>query len=619
MPKHIFLLACLVLAACADIKGPNKFSDPVIVEIYNLKDRRSADSLRPYLTSENPVYRREAALAFASVQDSTAGTLLGNILKEDSDLKARLNAAFALGQCGGHEAVNALIPSIYHSEDSVVREVLEALGKTVQQNDLNDLREFRSGNTLDQVGHAAGMLQLALRRKADSLITVKITEYLLPTKPADARLAAGFYFARSARVHGKGFINNLIKSGLHDSLTLVRMAAVGGFKHLPVEKAVPALDSVLKFESDYRARVNAMRACQSFSLSNVGEIVFGGLSDTNEMVRVAASEVLLNLSGDIAADKRIGELVKDEKNLRVKANLYGSLLKTHPPEGTLQQMINEYATADTYYKAGLLGAMSYASDKNEQPAFDFLSSELLNPGNAKVILTSSASAIVALNKSLKNKIPNKEFLNVYEKAVALKDAGVTGIVSGAFSDEKLNYRADVIDLKFLYDAKAGLTLPKDIESLQPLENAIAFLEGKQKPKALKAPYNHPINWKLVKTIPPDQKVEIKTTKGVIIIQLLVEEAPGSVGNFVELVEKKYYDGKNFHRVVPNFVIQGGCSRGDGYGSEDYSIRSEFSRTRYTTGSVGMASAGKDTEGTQWFITQSPTPHLDGKYTIIAQT
>ena len=73
-----------------------------------------------------------------------------------------------------------------------------------------------------------------------------------------------------------------------------------------------------------------------------------------------------------------------------------------------------------------------------------------------------------------------------------------------------------------------------------------------------------------------------------------------------------------NRVVPNFVVQGGCPRGDGWGSEDYSIRSEFSMRRYTTGSVGMASAGKDTEGTQWFITHSPTPHLDGRYTIFAE-
>jgi cyclophilin family peptidyl-prolyl cis-trans isomerase len=99
--------------------------------------------------------------------------------------------------------------------------------------------------------------------------------------------------------------------------------------------------------------------------------------------------------------------------------------------------------------------------------------------------------------------------------------------------------------------------------------------------------------------------------------LLVDEAPGSVSNFVTLARSGYFNGLYFHRVVPNFVIQGGCHRGDGYGSEAFSIRSEFSQRRYTTGTVGMASAGKDTEGTQWFITHSPTPHLDGAYTIFA--
>jgi cyclophilin family peptidyl-prolyl cis-trans isomerase len=98
----------------------------------------------------------------------------------------------------------------------------------------------------------------------------------------------------------------------------------------------------------------------------------------------------------------------------------------------------------------------------------------------------------------------------------------------------------------------------------------------------------------------------------------VEEAPGSVANFVKLAREKYFDGKLIHRVVPNFVIQDGCNRGDGWGSENYSIRSEFSPVRYKAGSVGMASAGKDTEGTQWFITHSSTPHLDGRYTIFAE-
>nr|WP_235689793.1 peptidylprolyl isomerase [Fulvivirga lutea] len=114
------------------------------------------------------------------------------------------------------------------------------------------------------------------------------------------------------------------------------------------------------------------------------------------------------------------------------------------------------------------------------------------------------------------------------------------------------------------------------------------------------------------------KAEITTEKGKIILELYIEDAPGSVSNFVKLAKSGYYNGKNFHRVVPNFVIQGGCNRGDGFGSEDYSIRSELANLRYEEGTVGMASSGKDTESTQWFITHSPTPHLDGSYTVFAR-
>jgi cyclophilin family peptidyl-prolyl cis-trans isomerase len=122
----------------------------------------------------------------------------------------------------------------------------------------------------------------------------------------------------------------------------------------------------------------------------------------------------------------------------------------------------------------------------------------------------------------------------------------------------------------------------------------------------------------VQTLKADQKVLLRTNKGEITLQLFVEEAPGSVANFVELVKQGFYNGKNFHRVVPNFVVQGGCPRGDGWGGSDYTIRSEFADLHYEEGTVGLASAGKDTESCQWFITHNRVPHLDGRYTIFAK-
>jgi len=124
---------------------------------------------------------------------------------------------------------------------------------------------------------------------------------------------------------------------------------------------------------------------------------------------------------------------------------------------------------------------------------------------------------------------------------------------------------------------------------------------------------------LINAISDSSRIVIKTTKGNITIKLFQDHAPGSVANFLDLCQSDYYDGKVFHRVVPNFVIQGGCPKGDGFGALDYTIRSELAPMYYDDeGYVGMASAGNNTEAVQFFITHSPTPHLDGRYTIFGK-
>jgi cyclophilin family peptidyl-prolyl cis-trans isomerase len=93
-----------------------------------------------------------------------------------------------------------------------------------------------------------------------------------------------------------------------------------------------------------------------------------------------------------------------------------------------------------------------------------------------------------------------------------------------------------------------------------------------------------------------------------------QAAPMAAWNFYELASKHFFDGVTLHRVVPNFVVQDGDPRGDGFGGPGYSIRDEFNPLRFTAGVLGMASDGKDTAGSQWFITVSMQPHLDGRYT-----
>lgn len=114
-----------------------------------------------------------------------------------------------------------------------------------------------------------------------------------------------------------------------------------------------------------------------------------------------------------------------------------------------------------------------------------------------------------------------------------------------------------------------------------------------------------------------QYAVIKTNKGEIVIKLYPKETPESVANFAYLANKGFYNGLTFHRVIPNFVIQGGCPNGTGTGGPGWSIKCECDKNihRHKRGSLSMAHAGRDTGGSQFFICHSAQPHLDGVHTI----
>ena len=112
---------------------------------------------------------------------------------------------------------------------------------------------------------------------------------------------------------------------------------------------------------------------------------------------------------------------------------------------------------------------------------------------------------------------------------------------------------------------------------------------------------------------------IKTEKGDIRVEFFDEDAPNTVKNFKDLIQDGFYDGLNFHRVIPNFVIQGGCPNGTGTGGPGYHIPCEINTQKHIAGSLSMAHAGKDTGGSQFFICHSPQSHLDGVHTVFGKT
>jgi peptidyl-prolyl cis-trans isomerase B (cyclophilin B) len=116
------------------------------------------------------------------------------------------------------------------------------------------------------------------------------------------------------------------------------------------------------------------------------------------------------------------------------------------------------------------------------------------------------------------------------------------------------------------------------------------------------------------------KAVMETNKGTIHLKLFAEQTPVTVGNFINLARRGYYDGLKFHRVIPDFMIQGGCPAGDGRGGPGYRFQDEFvNELRHSKpGILSMANAGPQTNGSQFFITHVETPWLDGKHTVFGE-
>ena len=115
-------------------------------------------------------------------------------------------------------------------------------------------------------------------------------------------------------------------------------------------------------------------------------------------------------------------------------------------------------------------------------------------------------------------------------------------------------------------------------------------------------------------------IKMQTSQGEIHIELFEDEAPNTVANMIELSEQGFYDGLVFHRVINDFMIQGGCPHGEGTGGPGYRFRDEChpDRRHDGPGVLSMANAGPNTNGSQFFITHSAQPHLDGKHTVFGR-
>ena len=612
----MMMLLALLCCTTKENKQPptiNKFRDPQVREIYELKDRRDTKGLLQHLHQTQAELREEAALALGSVQNVQALPQLEALLS-DPIHEVRKAAAFSLGQLYDSAAVNPLVYALeMEKNDTVRKEMLEALGKCITQQQIDLLNQQPADSIPEMEGLAWAFYRAGIRNVYDR-VSVQIVASLLDTTYTHRiRLAAAHFFARTKGLDLTDHFHQLSHFAGRDPSPHVRMAATLALKNVNTLESREFIIKNLLKDPDYRVRVNALQALQQFAWEDLSPI-FPLLGDSQVQVGKAAAQLVAKKVSP-ANFEQAKTALEGLRDASVKSILAGALLHHQPDDEVMvkELTVSLEKTADPYQQSLWLSALGKSF-----LAYDRLVEEAFST-KPKILRTTAMQALVELRQSPDFPASrNEDFADVLKRAVTSEDQALIGIPSTVMQNRELNFKNYFQDPGFLSEAKAKLSLPHDNETLQALQAAIFYFEEKDELPEVGNPFNHPVDWELIGRLDEEQEVSIQTTKGEIVLRLLVEEAPGTVANFVSLINRGYFNGKNFHRVVPNFVIQGGCPRGDGWGGEDYSIRSEFSYQKYGEGSVGMASAGKDTEGTQWFITHSPTPHLDGRYSIFAQ-
>jgi cyclophilin family peptidyl-prolyl cis-trans isomerase len=624
----------LLAAACARTPRPstasvNKYADATLRQIGTAQDERNTTALLPFLTNANPTYRREGALALASVQERVASPFLLPLLR-DADPSVRRAAAYALGQTGDSTAVDSLRIRVLKEPDGEVRRyVHEALGRCVTRRTLPELWRVETLNDTARAAALAWGLNRAALRGLSSAESIRRTVLLLNADkplPNRGRLAAALALARTrgldedlARLAGP----TLLRVAAKDKYYAVRSASATALgKAAAATKGAPeALARLATKDADYRVRVAALRALPFTPETYAGSrmAVFSALTDNRDAVALTAAEwMLAHARGETGA--ALEQKAAGLKQWRVRATLLAAALKTASPAsrpsiaGAVQK---RYAAASTVYEKGyLLQALG-----EDPKSFDFLQQETFTAGQSAVVAGYGLGALVALRRNAAFPVESQAgFAAAMRRALASGDVAQLSTAAEAMTDPALYPAAQAVDLAALREAQGKLQLPRDIEAWQGLQQALDKLE--KAPKSTPAPIGtaqqHPIAWEVVQGVPANQQVRLRTTQGDIVLELRVNDAPGAVASFVTLARQKFYDQLYFHRVVPNFVAQGGDPRGDGSGSAAYTLRSEFGDLHYEEGSVGLASSGKDTESCQFFITHAPTPHLDGRYPIFAQ-
>lgn len=618
------------------------YGSAAVQKLYNFQDRLLTDSLVGYFSNENASYRYLAAIAFGSVKDAKALPGLEQLLTDPVE-DVRTAAAYAIGQIGDSSSTAALVRA-FQRQDTMRRSVksnaaiLEAIGKTAPQKYLKyiaTISTYKVTDTLLLNAQSYAIFRFMRRKMVSPEGTQKMVSFVSDNiYPLKTRLVAASYLHKAREIT----LDSLTAAKLaivmsNDGDYRIRMAMAGALSKASNGVFMYALINRLNQDTDYRVKIAAIQSLGSFDYQVCAPEIRNYLYASNLHLAEAAAQYFIDHGQAAAATTDYWPLAKDttlhpivQIMMYQATNRYVSPYMINTKNWVNAEIFRKYRnSSNTLEKIAAMRALSeygwnYKSIK-----------EIGLQMQAPIARTSTVQILGEICKrpdfyGMFSTGPTKVRIDMFSymlEILAIGDPGMMSEAAGVLRIPEMGFKYffwKMYDRSFLTAAQAKLNLPKDIETWNEIQKTIDFFNGETKPTIAKIPdFNQPIDWKLLNSYPKTPIATLQTKYGSVTIELMPSKAPGTVVNFIQLANNNFYNGKSFHRVVSNFVIQGGCPRGDGYGALDYSIRSELPPMNWDEeGYVGMASSGNHTEGTQFFVTMAPAFHLDGNYTIFGK-
>jgi cyclophilin family peptidyl-prolyl cis-trans isomerase len=653
-PSRGVVIASLLAVVLGCRSTPPKGEDPSrplgpVDRIAVFEDARTLGdgTLPAYLGHEDPEVRARCALALGRIGDPAAVPVLLRAL-DDPDADVRAEAIFAAGQIGDGSASSGL-EAVLAGDPLPVHRALaaEAIGKIGGPEAWGVLAAAAGSET---EGAVLGQIALAFWRAGipeSSALRDDGRRALLALADAsdpEVRWRAVYAIARSKWEDPECLraLRGVAGEPSRHPQGWDRVFAVRALGDLGDASDLPLLLDALRGAAPRRAgapvpdwplRVEILGALAKLTEEDpvtAAEVALVVSADDNAMVRVAAIRLLGQLgrpglgglaTGEWAESVELGQIVRELANVSldeaerasIEDNIAGepswlarieaaAALGEVPPPVALPILERLFEDEDRRVRTAVIEALGRFGDEERARA---LVRRALRVDD--LALRGSAVATIArwndpswrgdLERAY-HRSDRFDLTEVRAEAVgalaALGEAVPVSFFREALDDPEPMVRARAASV---IEERTGEAIPRErIHRTEPLDAArLAPVEAVEPPR-----------------------VRFVTYRGEFVVELFHRDAPVHCRELLDRVEEGFYDGLIFHRVVPNFVVQGGDPRGDGWGGGDRFVRDQIHRRRFERGTVGMPTAGPDTGGVQIFITHSPTPHLDGRYTAFGR-